>query len=63
MQICKNVWNIHDSTFGDIYFSEFSNLIFKVTVERVVKDEEEVHTIDIDGILNFENLSRTGFTD
>ena len=63
MQICKNVWNIHDSTFGDIYFSEFSSLIFKVTVERVVIDEEEVHIIDIDGILNFENLSRTGFTD
>ena len=38
--------------FADIYFSEFSSLIFKVPVEKVVIDEEEFHGIEIDGFLN-----------
>ena len=44
------------SKFADIYFSEFSSFIFKVPVEKVVIDEEELHGIEIDGILNLENL-------
>ena len=51
------------SKFADIYFDEFSSFIFKVPVEKVVIDEEELHGIEIDGILNFENLSRTVFID
>ena len=34
------------SKFADIYFSEFSSFIFKVPVEKVVIDEEELHSID-----------------
>ena len=34
---------MEDSTFADIYFSEFSSFIFKVPVEKVVIDEEELH--------------------
>ena len=33
--------------FADIYFSEFSSFIFKVPVEKVVIDEEELHGIDV----------------
>ena len=44
------------SKFADIYFYEFSSFIFKVPVEKVVIDEEELHGIEIDGILNLENL-------
>ena len=53
---------MHDSTFADIVFFFFW-FIFKVPVEKVVIDEEELHGIEIDGILNFENLSRTVFID
>ena len=35
------------SKFADIYFSEFSSFIFKVPVEKVVTDEEELHGIDV----------------
>ena len=63
-QICKNLWNINDSTFGDIYFSDFSSpSIFKVPVVKVVIGEEELHGIEVDGILNLKNLSRTVFID
>ena len=52
-QICKKKkGNTQDSTFADIYFSEFSSFIFKVPVEKVVIDEEELHGIEIDGSLN-----------
>ena len=47
---------MQDSKFADIYFYEFSSFIFKVPVEKVVIDEEELHGIEIDGILNLENL-------
>ena len=43
---------MQDSTFADIYFSEFSSFIFKVPAEKVVIDEEELHGIEIDGSLN-----------
>ena len=45
-----------------LLFFYFSSFIFKVPVEKVV-DEEELHGVEIDGILNFENLSRTVFID
>ena len=51
------------STFADIDFSDFSSFIFKILVEKVVINEEEVHGIETDGILNLENLSRTVFID
>ena len=38
---------MQDSKFADIYFSEFSSFIFKVPVEKVVTDEEELHGIDV----------------
>ena len=41
------------------FFFYFSSFIFKVPVEKVVGEEE----LQIDGILNFENLSRTVFID
>ena len=49
---------MQDSKFADIYFYEFSSFIFKVPVEKVVIDEEEVlHGIEIDGFVNLlENL-------
>ena len=62
-QICKNIRNVQYSTFSGITFSDFSSFIFKVPVEKVVKDEKELHDIEIDGILNLENLSRTVFID
>ena len=62
-QICKNIRNIQYSTVADITFSDFSSFIFKIPVEKVVKDEEALPDIEIDGILNFENLSRTVFID
>ena len=34
---------MQDSTFSDNYFSEFFSFIFKVPVEKVVIDEEELH--------------------
>ena len=37
-----------------LIFSDFSNFIFEVPVEKVVIDEEELHRID--GMLNLENL-------
>ena len=52
---------MQDSAFSDIFTSEFSSFIFKVPVENVVIDELELHGIEIDGILNLENLSRTIF--
>ena len=52
---------MRDSTFVDIGFSDFSSFIFKIPVEKLVIDEEELHGIEIDGILNLENLSRTVF--
>ena len=54
---------MQDSTFADIGFSDFSSFIFKISVEKLVIDEEELHGIEIDSILNFENLSRTVFID
>ena len=55
---------MQDSTFADIYLSEFSSFIFKVPVEKVVIDEEELHGTEINGFLNLlDNLSRTIFID
>ena len=51
------------STFADINFSDFSSFIFKVPVEKDVIDEEELHGIKIDVILNLGSLSRTVFID
>ena len=61
--IWKNIRNIQGSTFGDIDFSDFYSFIFEVPVEKIVIDGEELHGIEIDGILNLENLSRTVFID
>ena len=61
--IWKNIRNIQGSTFGDNDFSDFYSFIFEVAVEKIVIDEEELHGIEIDGILNLENLSRTVFID
>ena len=44
-----------------INFPDLSSLIFKVPVEKVVIEEEELHGTEIDGSLNLENLSRTAF--
>ena len=49
---------MRDSNFVDIYFSDFSSFIFKVPVEKFVIDEEELHCIDIDDILNLDNVHR-----
>ena len=49
--------------YVDINFSGFSSFIFKVLVEQVFMDEEELHGIEIGGILNLQNLSRTVFID
>ena len=49
--------------FADVNFSDFSGFIFKAPVEKVVIDEEELHGIEIDGILNLEDLSKTVFID
>ena len=62
-QICKNIRNAQYPTVADITFSDFSSFIFKVPVEKVVKDEEELHDIEIDGILDLENLSWAVFVD
>ena len=43
----KHVRNIQDSTFPDTEFSDFSILIFKIPVEKVVIDKEELHGIEI----------------
>ena len=56
MQICKNTRNLQYTTFGDIDFSDFSSFIFEVLVEKVVIYEEELHGIEIDGILNLDNI-------
>ena len=37
--------------------------VFDVRIYKVVIDEEELHGIEIDGILNLENLSKTAFID
>ena len=39
-----------------LYIFWFSSFIFEVPVEKVVIDEEELHGIETDGILNLENL-------
>ena len=45
-----------------INFSDFSSFIFKAPIEKVASlDEEELHGIEIDGILNLDNISRTVF--
>ena len=44
------------TTFADIYFSDFSSFTFIVPVGKVVTDEEELHSIKIDGFLNLENI-------
>ena len=55
---------MQDSTFADIYFSEFSSFIFKVPAEKVLIDEEELHGTEINDFLNLlDNLSRTIFID
>ena len=36
---------MQDSTFVDIDFSDFSRFFFKIPVEKVVIDEEELHGI------------------
>ena len=41
--------NIQESTFADIYFSDFYSFTFIVPVEKVVIHEEELHSIKIDG--------------
>ena len=38
---------MQDPKFADIYFSEISSFIFKVSVEKVFIDEEELHGIDV----------------
>ena len=38
---------MQDSKFADIYFCEISSFIFKVPVEKVFIDEEELHGIDV----------------
>ena len=43
------------------FFFYFSSFIFKVPVDKVVIDEEELYGIEIDGILNLETPSRTVF--
>ena len=55
--------NIQDSTFTDINFSDVSSFIFQVPIEKVVIDEEKFHCIEIGGIINLENLSRTALID
>ena len=44
-------------------FSDFSSFTFKVPVKKVVADKEELHGIEIDGMLNLENLSRAMLID
>ena len=44
---------MQDSTFADTGFSDFSS---SISVEKLVIDEEELHGIEIDSILNLENL-------
>ena len=48
-------------TFVDIDFSDFPSFILKIPVQKVAIDEEELHGVQIDGILNLENLSSTVF--
>ena len=43
----KHLRNIQDSTFADTDFSDFSIFIFKIPVEKVVKDKKELHGIEI----------------
>ena len=45
------------SSFEGIYFSDFSSFTFKIPVKKAVADKEELHGIEIDGMLNLENLS------
>ena len=55
----KYTKKIQYSTFADINFSDFSNSLQK----KGAIYEEDLHGIEIDGILNLENLSRTVFID
>ena len=38
---------MQDSKFANIYFSEFCSFLFKVPVEKVAIDQEELHGIDV----------------
>ena len=38
---------MQDSKFADIYFPDISSFIFKVPVEKIFIDEEELHGIDV----------------
>ena len=49
---------MRDCNFADIYFSDFSGVIFKFPVEKFFIDEEELHCIDIDDILKLDNVHR-----
>ena len=62
-QIYKNIGNAQYWTFADIHFSDFCSFILKVPVEKLFIDKEELHGIEIYGILNLENLSRAVFID
>ena len=62
-QIYKNIRNVQYSTFTDIHFSDICSFILKVPVEKLFRDKEELHGIEIYGILNLENLSRPVFID
>ena len=55
IEICENIRNVQYSTFTDIHFTDVCSLIFKVPLEKVVIDKEELYGIEIDGILNLEN--------
>ena len=64
---------MHDFTFADVDFSDFSSFIFKVNhvfmgekenpAEKVVINEEDLDGIETDGILSLENLLRTVLID
>ena len=45
------------------YAGLFSDISSSISVEKLVIDEEELHDIEIDDILELENLSRTVFID
>ena len=48
-----NIYETYRAVRSQIFILSF---IFKFRVEKVVIDEEELHGIEIDGILNLENL-------
>ena len=43
---------MQDSKFADIGFSDFCRFALKISVDKVAIDQEELHGIEIDGILN-----------